>query len=395
MIQKTDQLYNDNIYFYEIIYGGNSSEIIENCLKRRNQWRVYQRSNDDYFFSYNNNNNNNANSPNNSTNNSSSIKYGAQTYVNLSNIYNNSSNPNSNENNPLPNFIWSHSSKRLDFSEFSKFRPAHIKKMTNHFEFHTEITNKMNLFLNMMTYCENFNLDLLSMLPLTFPISYESKNYINEIASFANIFNNINKYVDDKQSSHKYRNLFELELKGRTGYKTSLHIPKTHYCGRNLWLVKAIDLNRGRCIKISDNLSGIESIIKHFYKGMKRGFFKLVTKEEIDDDEKEDDNAKNKKGINIKINNNINNSNTKEQSKKSKIINKKFHLPSLVTSNNNNNNINEINDKNLVNKKEKNRNIKEKKEQISTNHKNTNSNIASYSMKGCQLLKYISKTIVL
>ena len=264
--------------------------------------------------------------------------------------------------------------------------------MTNHFEFHTEITNKMNLFLNMMTYCENFNLDLLSMLPLTFPISYESKNYINEIASFANIFNNINKYVDDKQSSHKYRNLFELELKGRTGYKTSLHIPKTHYCGRNLWLVKAIDLNRGRCIKISDNLSGIESIIKHFYKGMKRGFFKLVTKEEIDDDEKEDDNAKNKKGINIKINNNINNSNTKEQSKKSKIINKKFHLPSLVTSNNNNNNINEINDKNLVNKKEKNRNIKEKKEQISTNHKNTNSNIASYSMKGCQLLKYISKT---
>ena len=390
--KNTSQLYNDNIYFYEIIYGGNSSEIIENCLKRRNQWRIYQRSNDDYFFSYNNNNNINANSPNNSTNNSSGIKFGTQTYVNISNIYNNSSNPNSNENNPLPNFIWSHSSKRLDFSEFSKYRPAHIKKMTNHFEFHYEITNKMNLFLNMMIYCENFNLDLLSMLPLTFPISYESKNYINEIASFSYIFNNINKFIDDNQLRHKYRNLFELELKGRTGYKTSLHIPKTHYCGRNLWLVKAIDLNRGRCIKISDNLSGIESIIKHFYKGMKRGFFKLVTKEEIDDDEKEDDNAKNKKGINIKINNNINNSNTKENNKNSKIINKKFHLPSLVTANNNNN-INEINDKNLTNKKDKNRNTKEKKEQISSNnHKNTNSNVASYSMKGCQILKYISKT---
>ena len=59
--------------------------------------------------------------------------------------------------------------------------------------------------------------------------------------------------------------LFDLELKGRTGYKTTLHIPKSHFCGRNLWLVKAIDLNRGRCIKLSDNISGIESIIKHFY----------------------------------------------------------------------------------------------------------------------------------
>ena len=119
----------------------------------------------------------------------------------------------------------------------------------------------------------------------------------------------------------------------------------------------------------------------------------MVTKEEIDDDEKEDDNAKNKKGINIKINNNINNSNIKENNKKPKIINKKFHLPSLVTANNNNNNNNDINDKNVTNKKDKNRNTKEKKEQISSNnHKSTNSNVGSYSMKGCQLLKYISKT---
>ena len=398
---------NDNIYFYEIIYGGNSSEIIEDCLKRRNQWKVYQRNNDDYFLFYNNINNSNnvsssLNPPSSTTNNSNNLKSSGQSYLNFANFYNSN-----NENNPLPNFIWSHSSARLDFTEFSKYRPTHIKKMTNHFEFHKEISNKMNLFLNMMIYCECFNLDLFSMVPLTFPIRYESQNYIDEISSFNNIFNNINKYVEDKPLNYKYRNLFDLELKGRTGYKTSLHIPKTHYCGRNLWLIKAIDLNRGRCIKISDNISGIESIIKHFYKGMKRSFFKMVTKEVIDDEEKEKENfddiqeiAKNKKNkaIHIKINNNNANetnnitANVHKQNKKtSKLINNKIHLPSLITSNNNNET--HITN-NSSNNKDKSRNPKEAKNQNTIlNNKNTFTNIGLSSLnKGSPILKNNPKT---
>ena len=304
---KISKLFNpeNSTYYYEIIYGGNSSEVIEECLKRRKQWKLYNRSGEECTLNYNNNlyfpmNNINNTSNGNSSPTNSSFKFSNQGYMSFINIYNYSSS-NMNENNPLPNFIWSHSSTRLDFCEFSKYRPAHIKKMTNHFEFHKELSNKMNLFLNMMIYCESFNLDLFSMLPLTFPIRYESQNYIHEISSFTYIFNNIEKFIEDKQLNYKYRNLFDLELKGRTGYKTSLHIPKSHFCGRNLWLIKAIDLNRGRCIKISDNMSGIESIIKHFYKGMKRSFFKMVTKEVIDDEEKENKNeefkeiSKNKK----------------------------------------------------------------------------------------------------
>ena len=416
-VKNNSNLYNDCIYYYEIIYGGNSSEIIEECLKRRNQWRVYQRINDDYNFCYNNinnmnnNNNINLNSPSNSF---SNLKSNSQIHMSLANFYNNNS---SNENNPLPNFIWSHSSTKLDFSEFSKYRAAHIKKMTNHFEYHNEISNKMNLFLNMMIYCESFNLDLFSMLPLTFPIRYESQNYIHEISSFTYIFNNIEKFIEDKQLNYKYRNLFDLELKGRTGYKTSLHIPKSHFCGRNLWLIKAIDLNRGRCIKISDNMSGIESIIKHFYKGMKRSFFKMVTKEVIDDEEKENKNeefkeiSKNKKNktIHIKINNNdINdtnnitpNINANNQNKNpTKLIKNKIHLPSLVTTNNNNE-TNNTNNTNINNNKnnDKSRNTKQKKNQISTNNnnnsnnKNTFSNVGPLSMnRGCPVLKNNPKT---
>ena len=354
-----------------------------------------------------------------------------------------------NENNPLPNFIWSHSSTRLDFGEFSKYRPTHIKKMTNHFEFHKEITNKMNLFLNMMIYCESFNLDLFSMVPLTFPIryEYESQNYINEISSFMQIFNNINKYLDNdidnleldfkknlnnNNYKYKYRNLFDLELRGRIGYRTPLHIPKTHFCGRNLWLVKAIDLNRGRCIKISDNINGIESIIKHFYKGMKKSFFKMVTKEMIDNEENENqknnyfnklynynnnegeindilnNSNKNNKTLHIKINNNIGkyqeNINSKKNIniiKKNKLTNNKVHLPFLSTSNNTLNDTENI----KSNQKDKSRNTilekKSKRNLINQNSKIVYTNIAQQATKGRQILKqnnpqvYQNSTIII
>ena len=432
---------NDNTYYYEIIYGGNSSEVIEECLKRRNQWKIYYRSGEELTQNFNN-----VNSPTNNNFNSSptnsSVKFNNQAYMSFANLYNYQ-----NENNPLPNFIWSHSSTRLDFGEFSKYRPTHIKKMTNHFEFHKEITNKMNLFLNMMIYCESFNLDLFSMVPLTFPIRYESQNYINEISSFMQIFNNINKYLDNDKDNldldfkknlnnnnykYKYRNLFDLELRGRIGYRTPLHIPKTHFCGRNLWLVKAIDLNRGRCIKISDNINGIESIIKHFYKGMKKSFFKMVTKEMIDNEENENqknnyfnklynynnnegeiseilnNSNKNNKTLHIKINNNIGkyqeNINSKKNIniiKKNKLTNNKVHLPFLSTSNNTLNDTENI----KSNQKDKSRNTilekKSKRNLINQNSKIVYTNIAQQATKGRQILKqnnpqvYQNSTIII
>ena len=430
---------NDNIYYYEIIYGGNSSEVIEECLKKRNQWKIYSKTGEEFTQNYNNiyapTNININTSPTNS-----STKFNNQAYMSFNNLYI-YSNSNQNENNPLPNFIWSHSSTRLDFSEFSKYRPAHIKKMTNHFEFHKEITNKMNLFLNMMIYSESCNLDLFSMVPLTFPIRYESQNYINEISSFIHIFNNINKYIDsdidnldidlkkntNNNYKYKYRNLFDLELRGRIGYRTPLHIPKSHYSGRNLWLVKAIDLNRGRCIKISDNINGIESIIKHFYKGMKKSFFRMVTKEMIDDEEKEnqknegfskinnhnnnkeeineilDNNNKNNKTLNSNINNNIGkykeNINIKKNMhiiKKNKLTNNKVHLPFLSTSNNILNDTNDL----KGHQKDKSRNILEKntkQDLVNNNSKIVYTNI----MKGRQILKqnnpqvYQNSTIII
>ena len=364
--------YCNDTYYYEIIHGGNSSESIENCLKRRGQWKVYIKSNDDYLIN---------------------------TDINISSSQN-SSPKNSNKNiiaisqyNPLPNFIWSHIGNKIDYNEFSKSRPPHIKKMINHFEFHKEITNKLEMFLNMMAYCENNGIDVFSMLPLTFPIKYESANYINDIYAFANIFNNVNKYVEEKNPDFKYRSLFELDSKSRIGSKTIIHIPKTHFSGRNLWLVKAIDLNRGRCIQISDNINDIENIIKNFYKGMKKSFYKTVNQEEEEKKNNEElkentnnNNQPNKK--NCKINlppitspKNSKNPNTTTNKNKAHIV--------LFSNNNNNTNIKSKNRNNASPSPNKNHLIKIHQIKI-TQVKN---NPKTYQNSNVVIQKYIEKPL--
>ena len=246
-LNEVKKIDDDTIYYYQINHEGNSSEVIEQCLKRRGHWKLF--NNEEMH------NNNNS---------SSNIEKNSESKENNS----------KENNNNVINFMWSHCSSKINFDYFIRDKPGSPKKMTNHFEFHTEISNKLNLFINMMIFCEKFNHDLFSMLPMTFPIKYESKFYLRKMNSFMNIFNNIEKYISDKHIELKYRNLFELEINGRIGSRTPFFIPKNHFCGRNLWLVKAIDLNRGRCIKISDNLKEIENIIKNFYRGVKKDFYK-------------------------------------------------------------------------------------------------------------------------
>jgi hypothetical protein len=53
------------------------------------------------------------------------------------------------------NFKWQHTSIGLDFTALSK--NGSIKQLVNHFEFHSAISNKLNLFINLMKYCEVLN----------------------------------------------------------------------------------------------------------------------------------------------------------------------------------------------------------------------------------------------
>jgi len=58
----------------------------------------------------------------------------------------------------------------------------------------------------------------------------------------------------------------------KLGSKTNLYVNSNYYAGKNYWLIKAIDLNRGRGIKVLENLSIIQKTIKLFYEGLKLDF---------------------------------------------------------------------------------------------------------------------------
>jgi hypothetical protein len=78
--------------------------------------------------------------------------------------------------------------------------------------------------------------------------------------------------------------MFKLGInKNKIGYRTSCFIPENFYDGQNMWLVKAPNLNRGRCIKIGNSTEEIKNIIKKFYDGILRDFKNSETEEQSRD----------------------------------------------------------------------------------------------------------------
>ena len=170
-------------------------------------------------------------------------------------------------------FIWAPISSQINFFDLSFELKNNI--MVNHFEFHNELTNKLNMFSNMMVYCENNNLNVLCYLPLTILIEYERVGFIRQFNSFSYIFNNIELFLSNydnksfQRSRSKFRNLFYVTRTDdkKIGLRTRLFIPKNHYDGKNLWLLKAMNLNRGLGIKMINSVESCEKYIRAFYQG--------------------------------------------------------------------------------------------------------------------------------
>jgi hypothetical protein len=73
--------------------------------------------------------------------------------------------------------------------------------------------------------------------------------------------------------------MFNLNSSDKLGSKTNIYIHPSHYDGKNIWLIKAPDMNRGRCIKIVNNITSISKTIKKFYDGIYKDFKKCEEEE--------------------------------------------------------------------------------------------------------------------
>jgi len=208
------------IYYYKIYLIGNDSSTIKKCFEHRINWKTEEKKGDNDKIS----------------------------------------------------FIWAPISSQIDFYDLAYESKNDI--MVNHFEFHNELTNKLNLFSNMMIHCENQNLNVLTYLPLTILIEYEKVGFMRQFSGFAYVFNNIESFlsnINDKKirNKRKFRNLFYVTRVDdkKIGLRTSLFIPKTHYDGKNLWLLKAMNLNRGLGIKMINSVESCEKYIRAYYQG--------------------------------------------------------------------------------------------------------------------------------
>jgi hypothetical protein len=194
------------------------------------------------------------------------------------------------------NFIWAPLSCQVKYDEIDPENNSNntkISTLVNHYEYHTQLSNKLKMFKNLMIYCEENHLDLFSIVPLTILIEYQSSAFLRQFNCFSYVFNNITSFISEsgKEKHKKYRNFFYVDNNSDTkiGLKTPLYIPKNHYNGKNLWLIKAMNLNRGLAIKIVDSIESCENIIKNFYQG---GIYKSVVDSEKKKDEEIVDNNK-------------------------------------------------------------------------------------------------------
>ena len=182
------------------------------------------------------------------------------------------------------NFKWQQNNWKIDFSKLSKI--SNIKQLVNHFEFNCTISNKANLFINLLKYAEQKNINIFQYIPFTILFDYENENFLNSIEKFENLFNNIENYIVDYKiinnyqfrilKGRLYKDFFPFDFEDKIGSKTAINIPNSHYDknqkGKNLWLIKAPDLNRGRCIELLNNFNNIKKFIKLFYEGILNGY---------------------------------------------------------------------------------------------------------------------------
>ena len=158
------------------------------------------------------------------------------------------------------NLLWTPLTMQINFNYHKTIDNFHL---VNHFEFQNELTNKRNTFINLLKYCELNNVDLFSFYPLTIILPLNNDNMNRTLENFKKCYFDLPNLVEDPENKNSnflykyYRNYFHVKSNLKLGSIQKLIIPKTHYAMKNLWLIKRINLNRGREIKVMNDLEKI------------------------------------------------------------------------------------------------------------------------------------------
>ena len=125
----------------------------------------------------------------------------------------------------------------------------------NHIEFNIEISNKMRLYANLLKHCEEKKIDAYSIFPFTISLQLSHWSFSEQLNNFKKLYNNIDNYTPT--GNKRFADMFNVILSRKIGSVQTINIPKTFNSGKNLWIIKPINLNRGRYIMVEKNLKDI------------------------------------------------------------------------------------------------------------------------------------------
>ena len=117
--------------------------------------------------------------------------------------------------------------------------------------------------------------------------NYKEAKYNGKFKVYSDIFPRL-KITDRLPSRYKTIEEKEKDKKNNDiliGNNTLIEIPQTHFQGKNMWVLKAVNLNRGMCIKVVNSFEQMEKVINKFKKGVDYRF----TAEEIEEEQKDID----------------------------------------------------------------------------------------------------------
>ena len=324
---KTDFSFKDYNYLNYAIVPGNASYLVKNCMYHRTSWR--------------------------------------ESFSTVTNLF---------------NFKWQQNTNGINYGKLGSY--GNIRQVVNHFENHFPISNKANMFINLMFYCEQRKISVFKYVPLTIifdldlldneleshdkkekieilkkfvesDISIYVKNY-DEIGDYfreekfkneqkrrkeynkktkRNGFNeyffiskeevknklekekfkaNYPTYIDYfgkpeliervitcmHNNYNAYSKIRDLEkgMEQNLSMNTIIEIPETHSIGKNMWIIKAINLCQGRCMQIAHNFNQMLNILNKFKEGVEFNFTEKVLGENNEEVKKPHD--KNEKKIN-------------------------------------------------------------------------------------------------
>jgi len=318
------------------------------------------------------------------------------------------------------NFKWKELSYGIDYNSLN--RNPGMKQIVNHFENHYVISNKANMFINLMKYCEQRKISVFKYVPFTIVFKIKDrrkiknkdkqsrwlekleklKDFIQNIEKSVKNYNEIGKfytdeeYIKDKQKRNEFermqmikmnrrkkakeqedsddsekgkeknknnKNEMDKELekeikikeekyngkfkvysdifprlkitdklpsryktgeekeKDKTIYRTIgnntlIEVPNTHFKGKNIWVLKAVNLNRGMCIKVVNSFEQMEKVINRFKNGVDYRF----TVEEIEEEKHQENNLSEEETTNSNNNNKLSEQKEKEEVTKKEMI---------------------------------------------------------------------------